>query len=52
MDSSRSQQVSDKGATMANECGMILLGRRETFNDHRLKSAIREEQAVCFVTLF
>ena len=51
LDSSRSQQVSDKGATMANECGMILLGCREAFND-RLKHAMSEEQAVSFVTLF
>ena len=51
LDSSRSQQVSDKGATMANECGTILLGCREAFND-RLKRAIREERAIGFVTLF
>ena len=50
LDNSRSQQVSDKGATMANEF-TILLGCREAFND-RLKCAIREEQAVGFVSLF
>ena len=36
-----------KDATMANECGTMLLGCREAFND-RPKRAIHEEQAVAF----
>ena len=35
LDSSRLQQVSDKGATMANKCGAIFLGCREALNKSR-----------------
>ena len=51
LDSSRSHQVSNKGAMKASECGAILLVCRYEFND-KPKYVICEQQAISFVSLF